>query len=71
MADDDPTKRIIERQEIIERLEKDYVPDRNMSQEDARRSALNFMAFRIGRIDDKLNKIQRSMAWIAQKTSPT
>ncbi len=65
MADDDPTKR------LIERLEKDYVPDRNMSQVDAQLSALDFMAFRIGRIDDKLNKIQQSLAWIAQKTSPT
>ena len=56
---------------VIVRLEKDYVPDRNMSQEDAQRSALNFMAFRIGRIDDKLNKIQQSLAWIATKASPT
>ena len=51
---------------IIAQLEKDYVPDRNMSQEDAMRSALNFIAFRIGRIDDKLSAIERALVVVAQ-----
>ena len=52
MADDEQRKR------IIERMEKDYAPDRTVATEDAMVNALEFIAFRIGRIDDKLKEIR-------------
>ncbi len=52
---------------IITRLEKDYVPDRTIAREDAMIDALNFIAFRTGRIDDKLSAIERALVVIAQK----
>ena len=46
---------------LIARMEKDYVPDMTIQKEEAMRNALSFIAFRIGRIDDKLGTLINRM----------